>query len=239
MDPPKYTFFKCISFVCIGVNSSFADYRIHQAGVLLGRVHPHGRVGVNSCGPYLRGPWRRSSPGRGTGARRRGARPCRPCGACAWFSKRPPRSLSSSCRPSRQHLKFPRSYRPTSGEGPCSCQDRLTPACVRSFTRTRTTDQHGLIPPIVRHNFLCLPVGTTFALHPYANHEQGAGKGMTETRVYKRRRPERTEYYRIIESRFEELEGIWSECAERRTAGGLRGGSQGPYAQLLCRHGMG
>ena len=53
--------------------------RVHQAGVLQGRVHPHGRVGVNPGGPYLRGSWRRSSPGRGTGVSRRGARPCRPC----------------------------------------------------------------------------------------------------------------------------------------------------------------
>ncbi len=37
---------------------------------------------------------------------------------------------------------------------------------------------------------------------------------MAETRVYKRRHPERTDYYRIIESRFEELEGIWPECFE-------------------------
>ena len=39
---------------------------------------------------------------------------------------------------------------------------------------------------------------------------------MAETRAYKRRRPERTDYYRIIESRFEELEGIWPECFEQK-----------------------
>ena len=45
---------------------------------------------------------------------------------------------------------------------------------------------------------------------------RGAGKAMVETRVYKRRRPERTDYYRIIESRFEELEGFWPECFEQK-----------------------
>jgi len=39
---------------------------------------------------------------------------------------------------------------------------------------------------------------------------------MAETRVYKRRRPERTDYYRIIESRFEELERMWPECFEQK-----------------------
>lgn len=39
---------------------------------------------------------------------------------------------------------------------------------------------------------------------------------MAKTRVYKRRRPERTDYYRIIESRFEELERMWPECFEQR-----------------------
>jgi|GEM_PF-5225226 len=32
---------------------------------------------------------------------------------------------------------------------------------------------------------------------------------MAETRVDKRRHPEKTDYYRIIESRFEELERLW------------------------------
>ena len=39
---------------------------------------------------------------------------------------------------------------------------------------------------------------------------------MAETRVYKRRHPEATDYYRIIESRFEELEGIWPERFEQK-----------------------
>jgi hypothetical protein len=39
---------------------------------------------------------------------------------------------------------------------------------------------------------------------------------MAETRVYKRRRPERTDHYRIIESSFEELEGVWPECFEEK-----------------------
>ncbi len=39
---------------------------------------------------------------------------------------------------------------------------------------------------------------------------------MAETRVYKRRRPERTDYYRIIESRFEQLERMWPECFEQK-----------------------
>jgi hypothetical protein len=39
---------------------------------------------------------------------------------------------------------------------------------------------------------------------------------MAETRVYKRRHPERTDYYRIIESRFEELERMWPECFEQK-----------------------
>jgi len=39
---------------------------------------------------------------------------------------------------------------------------------------------------------------------------------MAETRVYKRRRPERTDYYRIIESRFEELERMWPESFEQK-----------------------
>jgi len=37
---------------------------------------------------------------------------------------------------------------------------------------------------------------------------------MARTRVYKRRHPERTDYYRIIDSRFEELERMWPECFE-------------------------
>jgi hypothetical protein len=55
-----------------------------------------------------------------------------------------------------------------------------------------------------------------FALRPYADLLQGAGKAMAETRVYKRRRPERTDYYRIIDSRFEELERMWPECFEQK-----------------------
>lgn len=39
---------------------------------------------------------------------------------------------------------------------------------------------------------------------------------MAKTRVYKRRHPERTDYYRIIESRFEELERMWPECFEHK-----------------------
>jgi len=39
---------------------------------------------------------------------------------------------------------------------------------------------------------------------------------MAETRVYKRRHPEATDCYRIIESRFEELEGIWPERFEQK-----------------------
>ena len=39
---------------------------------------------------------------------------------------------------------------------------------------------------------------------------------MAETRVYKRRRPERTDYYRVIESRLEELERIRPECFEQK-----------------------
>ena len=39
---------------------------------------------------------------------------------------------------------------------------------------------------------------------------------MARTRVYKRRHPERTDYYRIIDSRFEGLEAIWPECFEQK-----------------------
>jgi len=39
---------------------------------------------------------------------------------------------------------------------------------------------------------------------------------MAETRVYRRRHPERTDYYRVIESRFEELERMWPECFEHK-----------------------
>ena len=39
---------------------------------------------------------------------------------------------------------------------------------------------------------------------------------MAETRVYRRRHPERTDYYRVIESRFEELERMRPECFEQK-----------------------
>ena len=39
---------------------------------------------------------------------------------------------------------------------------------------------------------------------------------MAETRVYRRRHPERTDDYRVTESRFEELERMWPDCFEQK-----------------------
>jgi hypothetical protein len=57
---------------------------------------------------------------------------------------------------------------------------------------------------------------------------------MARPRVYKRRRPERTDYYRIIESRFEELEGIWPECFEQKCGYLRKEVTRAIYAFLDC-----
>ncbi len=57
---------------------------------------------------------------------------------------------------------------------------------------------------------------------------------MAKPRVYKRRRPERTDYYRIIESRFEELEGIWPECFEQKYGYLRQEVTRAIYAFLDC-----
>ena len=57
---------------------------------------------------------------------------------------------------------------------------------------------------------------------------------MAETRAYKRQRPERTDYYRIIESRFEELEEIWPECFEQKYGYLRKEVTRAIYAFLDC-----
>ena len=57
---------------------------------------------------------------------------------------------------------------------------------------------------------------------------------MAKARVYKRRRSERTDYYRIIESRFEELEGIWPECFEHKYGYLRKEVTRAIYAFLDC-----
>ena len=57
---------------------------------------------------------------------------------------------------------------------------------------------------------------------------------MAETRVYRRRHPERTDYYRIIESRFEELEGIWPACFGQKYGYLRKEVTRAIYAFLDC-----